>query len=107
MVALAWVMELVPGNYMEVQFKTFGLFTAPLAGLFVMALFIPSATSIGTMVGALFGFCTAILISFWDVITGGPPLSFLWIIPFSLVVQIIVGIIVGVLIPRRRCTADA
>lgn len=73
------VMQYVPGNYLEVTQKTTNLLVTPIFGLFVMALFVPWATALGTLAGAAVGIAVAAVIGFWDVLTGGPPLSFQWI----------------------------
>ena len=100
-VLLACCMGMVPGNIVEVLFKTVGLFFAPLAGLFFTALFVRFATGIGTISGAVCGFATAALIAYWDVITGGPTISFQWIIPTALVVQVTVGSLISAFSTKR------
>lgn len=100
-VLLACCMGMVPGNIVEVLFKTVGLFFAPLAGLFFTALFVRFATGIGTIVGAVCGFATAALIAYWDVITGGPAFSFQWIIPTALVVQVAAGSLISAFSTKR------
>ncbi len=78
----------VPGNIMEMTSKTNGLFVCPLFNLFFMALFVPFATPFGTIMGSIYGVVCAWLIAFWDMLTGQPGLTFLWIGPGSLVVSI-------------------
>ncbi|MBT4483101.1 MAG: hypothetical protein HOC71_05430, partial [Candidatus Latescibacteria bacterium] len=90
----------VPGNIMEVTGKTVNLFQAPLFNLFFMAIFVPFATPLGTIAGVFYGLTVAVLISFWDVLTGNPGFSFLWIMPIPLAVGIIFGIIFS-FIPSR------
>jgi SSS family solute:Na+ symporter len=85
------LMEKVPGNIFEVTNKTSGLFVGPLFGLFFMALFVPFAKPFGTLCGAVCGFAAAVLVAYWDVITGNPALSFQWIIIGAVTVHIIVG----------------
>ncbi len=55
-VLLACFIGMVPGNILEVVVKSAGLFFGPLAGLFIMALFVPWANGIGTIVGAVWFF---------------------------------------------------
>ncbi|MCD6598695.1 MAG: sodium/solute symporter [Bacteroidales bacterium] len=81
-------MRYVPGNIMEVTAKTNGVFVAPLFNLFFMAMFIPYATPFGTIMGSIYGIAIGVLIAFWDVLTGQPGITFLWIIPASLVISI-------------------
>jgi SSS family solute:Na+ symporter len=94
-VLLSMVMAKVPGNILEVTNKTNGLFVAPLFGLFFMALFVPFATSFATFWGAIYGFCAATLVAYWDVLTGQSPLSWQWIVPVSLLVNIVVGVLLS------------
>ena len=99
-VLLSSFMDRVPGNVMEVTFKTHGLFTDPLFGLFFLALFVPFTTPFGAIVGAAYGLAAATLWAFWDVITGLPALSFQWIIGVSLLVHLIAGCLWS-LVPTR------
>jgi len=78
----------VPGNITEVTAKTNGLFISPLFNLFFMAMFIRFATPFGTIFGSIYGFSAAAIIAFWDVLTGQPGITFLWIGPASLIVSI-------------------
>jgi len=89
----------IPGNLFEVTQKTNGLFVAPLFGLFFFAMFVPFATGFGAVWGSIYGFVAAFLVAFWDL-TGGPALSFTWIYPVSLIVNIAVGCGLS-LIPMR------
>ena len=100
--ALACVIGLVPGNIVDVVIKSSGLFFAPMAGLFVMALFIPFATPAGAVVGAAAGLVAATVFAYWDVLTGGPTLSVLWIIPVALFTHLVVGCLVSVVTPKKR-----
>lgn len=101
-VLLSSLMDKVPGNIFEVTNKTNGLFVGPLFGLFFMALFVPFATSFGTIMGAVYGFTTAVLIAYWDVITGQPGLSFQWIIVVSLLAHIGVGSLLSLLPTKAK-----
>jgi SSS family solute:Na+ symporter len=101
-VLLSSVIGKVPGNIIEITTKTNGLFVGPMGGLFILALFIPFANSFGTIVGAIYGFAAAVLIAYWDVLTGRPGLSFQWIIVASLAVHLIVGLILSLLPIRQR-----
>ena len=83
--------EWVPGNFLEVSQKVTNLFVAPLFGMFFMALYVSRANEFGTLVGAIYGLGTALLVGFWDVITGQEALGFQWIGLYSLLVQIVVG----------------
>jgi SSS family solute:Na+ symporter len=99
-VLLSMVIGKVPGNLFEVTQKTVNLFTTPLFGLFFMAMFVPFATPFGAAFGTLYGAVAAILVGFWDLITGQPPVSFTWIMPVSLAVNIVAGCLLS-LLPTR------
>jgi SSS family solute:Na+ symporter len=94
-------MQHVPGNFTAVAQKTSSLFMTPIFGLFFFALFVPFARPIGVFAGALCGFATAVLIAFsgpifgFDPVTGYDPVSFIWINPAALAVNIAVGTVVS------------
>lgn len=103
-VLISSFMGKVPGNIMEVTTKTNGLFVPPLFNLFFMALFIPFATPLGTIIGTIYGFYAGLIFAFWDVITGGSGLSFLWIYPISLIVSIVCSVLFSLLPTRNKST---
>lgn len=81
----------VPGNLVEVSSKTNGLLLCPIFGLFFLALRVPFATPFGAVMGALYSFAAAVLISYWDSFTGEAGLSFQWIIPGAFVTSMVAG----------------
>jgi solute:Na+ symporter, SSS family len=83
------------GNLIEICFRVVNLFVAPLSVLFLMAVFVPWATSLGTIVGALVSAAVAIGIAFFQFLN----LDFLWIMPGSLAAGMISGMVAS-LIPR-------
>ena len=91
----------VKGNLLEVGYKLANLLVAPLFGLFVMAIFVPWATTLGTVVGAICGLAAVFTINFWQELTGTEGISFLCALPLGLLVQIVVGMCVS-LLPVRR-----
>ena len=93
-ICLSVFMGKVPGNIMEVTVRTNHVFVAPLFGLFFMALFVRFATPFGTACGALAGCLVAVVIAYWDIITGDPStrLSFQWISLVSLFVNLAVAL---------------
>lgn len=101
-IMISLLMGKIPGNIFEVTNKTNGLFVAPLFGLFFMAIFVPFATSFGTIWGAIYGFGTAFLIAYWDLLTNDTGLSFQWIMPGALIVNIIAGPILSLLPTRGK-----
>lgn len=95
-VAASTVMGSVPGNITAVTTKTSNLLTTPIFGLFFFALFVPFATTAGAWIGTLCGTATAILIAFSGPIfgltpEGRDPVSFQWIAPAAITVDILVG----------------
>lgn len=100
-------MGLVPGNITAVTSKTSNLLTVPIFCLFYFALFVPSATPLGVWVGAFCGTAAAVLVAFCgpifgtDPATSADPISFQWIAPAALVVNVTVGLIVSRIWPRR------
>ena len=101
-ILLSLAIQFVPGNIIEVTAKTNGLFIAPLFNLFINALFVKKAKPFGVIMGSVYGFMTAFLIGFWDVLTGGPPLSFLWIAFLSLIVSVISSLLFNFIFPSVR-----
>ncbi|MEO2034113.1 MAG: sodium-coupled permease [Planctomycetaceae bacterium] len=87
----SFVIEHVPGNFLEQTKRTFGLLITPLFLLFLFALFIPFASQGGAIVGALVGFVVSLLIAYWDLLTGLPTISFQWIFPVSLTAGAVAG----------------
>lgn len=97
----------VRGNLLEVTYKVVNLLTAPLFSLFVMAILVPRATSLGAIAGATVGVATSVTINFWPEAATvvnrvfatqydpEPPLSFLWASPLSLFMAVGVGILVS------------
>jgi len=81
----------VRGNLVEVAAKTVNLLTVPIFGLFFLAMFVESATAFGAIMGAVYSTTTSALIAYWEVFTGGRPLSFLWMMPAALVVSLAAG----------------
>ena len=101
-------MDAIPGNITAVTQKTTNLLVAPIFALFFFALFVPKARPAGVWVGWFFGLLTAVLIAFsgpifgYDEATGYDPISFQWMAPASLAVNIGVGLLVIRLIPSRK-----
>ena len=100
-VVLSSFIGMVEGNLLEIAYKVVNLLTAPLFGLFFMAIFVRFATVPGTLVGAVFGVATVFAINYWKEMTGTQGISFLWAMPAGLMVQVTVGSLVS-LIPIGR-----
>ena len=101
-VLLNTVVDQMPGNYLEVSQKTVNLFVAPLFGLFFFALFVKAATPLGAVLGTVYGAAAAVLVAFWDMITMLEPISFQWIGPIALTVNIVAGLLLSRLPTRGR-----
>ncbi len=104
--AMGWI----PGNITEVTGKTSNLLTTPLFGLFFFALFVPFASPVGVWIGTFCGCVTATLVAF-----SGPifvpdfnpdadlnPISFQWISPIAITVDITIGCLASLIFPNRR-----
>jgi SSS family solute:Na+ symporter len=98
-VSLSLASSLVRGNLLEAANRLVNLLTAPLFVLFFMAMFVRWATPFGTWAAGLSSVAAAVVIAYTDL----TPLSFLWIMPGSLAVGVVVGCLVSVLpITQRR-----
>ena len=95
-------MVYVKGDLFEVTNKTVNLLVCPVFGLFVLALFVKFSTPFGALMGTVYSVTTAILIGYWDVLTGAAPISFLFIMPFSLVVSVGAGCLFSLAPTRGR-----
>jgi solute:Na+ symporter, SSS family len=96
-VPLSLLVNMVQGNLLEVAYKVVNLLTAPLAGLFFLAMFVPWARGFGALVGTACGLVVVVAISYWKEITGTPGISFLWAMPLSLVAEVGVGALVSLI----------
>jgi SSS family solute:Na+ symporter len=102
-VLLSLLMDRVTGNLLEVVNKMANLFVAPLFTLFFMAMFVPWASTFGTVIGSLAGVAVAGGIAFSDLWG----LSFTWILPCSLLAGLTVGIVTSLLPIGRRTHPQA
>lgn len=91
-ILLATQVAHVPGSLLEVTTKTTNLLAGPIFGLFILAIFTKRADAFGAWIGTTYGCVIALTIAFWDVLTGDIPLSFMWIIPPSLICQLLIGL---------------
>ncbi|HID74402.1 MAG TPA: Na+:solute symporter, partial [Planctomycetaceae bacterium] len=104
-IALASGVGMVQGNLLEVAFKVVNLLTAPLFGLFFMALFVRWATGFGTIFGAVVGVIVVAAINYWPDLTQRPGISFLWAMPLGFIAQIVTGSLAS-LLPLGRQPAE-
>lgn len=103
-VGLTFAVCQVQGNLLDVAFKVVNLFTAPLFGIFFMAMFVPWATAPGTFLGAAVGITVVTSINFWEEMTGSPGLCMFWAMPLGLLAQIAAGSLVSLLPWGRRAS---
>ena len=106
MVLLSSLVGSVHGNLLEIAYKVVNLLSAPLFGLFFMALFVRWATSFGTWVGAMAGLAVVIAVNYWQELTGAKGISFLWAMPLSFLAQIAIGSLASLLPIGRRERSD-
>jgi SSS family solute:Na+ symporter len=92
----------VPGNIVEVTEKVSSLLATPLFSLFVLALFVRFTTPFGAVLGTVYGLAASALVAYWDMITHGDPITFQWITPISLTVNIVAGALLSLLPTRGR-----
>jgi len=77
---------------MERCFKVVNLLTAPLFVLFFLALFVPRANAIGAWAGLLASIAAAVDVAYGKLFLD---VAFVWILPVSLSVGIVVGSLVS------------
>ena len=98
----SFVLDHVPGNFLEQAKRTFGLLVTPMFLLFVFAIWIPFSTQTGAIVGSLAGFVTSFTVAYWDVLTGLTPISFQLIFFLPLPIGLLVGSGLSLLTGGRR-----
>jgi solute:Na+ symporter, SSS family len=101
-VLASMLVEKVPGNFLEMTNKLANLETTTIFGLFFLALFVPCATPLGALMGTVYGLTVAIVVAFWDRLTGRIPISFLYIGVFALASNLATGYLVSRFGPRRE-----
>ena len=99
-VALSMLNLLFVGNLVERCFKLINLLTAPLFVLFFLALFVPWANAIGAWLGLLTSIAAAICIAYASDLGLPLTISFVWIIPCSLLSGVLVGTAASVITRR-------
>jgi len=94
----------VPGNITAVTNKTVNLLTVPIFCLFFFALFVKFARPAGVIIGTACGILAGVLVAFSGPIfgmnpaTGEDPVSFQWIPPVTLAVNLVVGTVASLII---------
>ncbi len=90
-VSLSMLNTLVQGNLVERCFKLVNLLTAPMFVLFFLALFVPWSNVFGAWLGLIASAATAVAIAYNNDLGLGLPISFVWMVPCSLLVGVVVG----------------
>lgn len=85
------LIELVPGNLLEVAKRTTGLLVTPLFTLFFLAIFVRFATPAGAISGSLCGFAIAVVIAFWNPLFSEDSVTITWINPLAFTVSMSIG----------------
>jgi len=106
-VLLSLLSTLIRGNLIERCFKVVNLLTAPIFVLFFLALFVPWANAIGAWVGLAASIATAVAIAYSDDLGLNLRISFIWMMPSSLLVGIVVGSLFSLLGGKRTTTEEA
>jgi SSS family solute:Na+ symporter len=113
MVALVitFIQHMIKGNFMEVAQKINGFFVAPMAALFFMAFFVKRVTRQGAWVSIVVGFLIGVVVSYYGEIskalTGTEvKVSFMFILPLSLIGAILAGYLVSVAFPAPKRDAE-
>ena len=96
-------MQHVPGNFLEQTKRTIGLLVTPIFTLFFLAMFVRFTTQTGAILGAVFAFVVAVIVAYWESLTG-LSISFLLIFPTSLLVGIASGTLIS--LAKKRPTDD-
>lgn len=90
-VVVSLLVNHVPGNLLEQAFRVSNLLVAPLFVLLFMAMFIPWASAVGTLLGWAASVAVAVGIAYPGALGLSHKISFIWLMPAALVVGIAVG----------------
>ena len=89
-VLLSLIIGNIKGNLLELTFKTVNMLVAPLFIPFFMAMFVRIAKPTATFIGTLLSGVSAALVSFSQELLG-MNISFLWIMPISFVIGVVIS----------------
>jgi SSS family solute:Na+ symporter len=90
-IALSLLNVYIEGNLVERCFKLINLLTAPLFVLVFLALFVPWANAAGAWLGLLASIATAIAVAYAPDLNLNLGISFVWMMPCSLLVGVTLG----------------
>jgi solute:Na+ symporter, SSS family len=99
-IGLSILNTLIEGNLLERCYKVTNLLTAPLFVLFFLALFVRWANTTGAWAGLICSAATAVLIAYSKEFGFEGAVSFVWMMPCSLAVGIVVGTVVSAVARR-------
>jgi SSS family solute:Na+ symporter len=100
-VALGVLVGQVEGNLLELCYKIANLLSVPLFLLFFMAMFVPWATSFGTLAGAACSAAVAVAVGYFQVFG----LTFVWMMPAAFVAGASAGMLASLLPIGRKHAA--
>lgn len=101
-VALSMLNLLIVGNLLERCYKVINLLTAPLFVLFFLAMIVPWSNGVGAWCGLIASVVTAVTIAYAPDLHLPVGISFVWMMPCSLLVGIVVGTTVSALAGQRK-----
>lgn len=101
-VALSMLNLLIVGNLLERCYKVINLLTAPLFVLFFLAMLVPWSNGVGAWCGLIASVVTAVTIAYAPDLNLPVGISFVWMMPCSLLVGIVVGTTVSALAGQRK-----
>lgn len=104
-VLLSLVIGNIKGNLLELSYKTVNLLVAPLFVPFFMAMFVRIAKPTATFIGTLLSGIAAIMVSFSNELFS-VNISFLWIIPISFFVGVIISVVLSFIPIEQSKTID-
>ena len=96
-IGLSILNTLIEGNLVERCFKIVNLLTAPLFVLFFLALFVPWANAVGAWLGLAAAIVTAVAIAYAPDLGLNLRVSFVWMMPCSLLAGVTVGTLASAL----------
>ncbi|NBR04987.1 MAG: sodium-coupled permease [Planctomycetes bacterium] len=105
-VGLSMLNLFIDGNLVERCFKLINLLTAPLFVLFFLALFVPWANAAGAWMGLIASVVVAVLIVYSRDLNLPVVISFVWMLPGSLLAGISVGSLSSALVGNRAKNSD-
>src|ERR1019366_2616994 len=74
-------------------------------GIFFLALFVPYSTPFGAMMGVVYSVTAAVMVAYWDVLSGTASISFQWIAPISMAASLAAGCFFSLWNTRARSLA--